>query len=100
MNDRSAIVDQRQRLLNRKQRSAHIQVEGLIDVLVGDLAQRERASLAGARKQDVDLALCSASPLEQSVEVVEIGHVTFTAGHVPADLLHGFIELLPASGPR
>ncbi len=37
--DRSAIVEQRQCLLNRKQRSARIQAEGRINVLLGHLAQ-------------------------------------------------------------
>src|ERR1700688_2347161 len=94
--DRSAIVEQRQRLLNRKQRSAHDQVEARIEVLLGNLAQFGGFTLACARKQDVDLALFPLDCVEQTVEVVEIGRVAAHAGHVPANQLDGLIErLLP-----
>ena len=39
---------------------------------------------AGARTQDVDLALFPLACVEQAVEVVEIGRVAAYAGHVPA----------------
>src|SRR5258708_1053648 len=73
--DRSAIVEQRQRLLNRKQRSARIQAEGRIKVLLGNLAQWQGLAPASAREQDVDLALFPLHYVEQTVEVVEIGCV-------------------------
>src|SRR5580658_6898079 len=92
--DRSAIVEQRQRLLNRKQRAARIQAEGRIEMLLGNFAQRDGFAHAGARVQDVDLALFSLDRIEQTVEVVEIGRVTAHAGHVPANQLDGLIELL------
>src|SRR4029077_9086180 len=85
-----------QRLLDRKQRSARIQAEGRIEVLLGDLAQWHGVALASAREQDVDLALFSLDRIEQTVEVVEICCVTAHAGHVPANQLDGLIErLLP-----
>jgi hypothetical protein len=53
-------------------------------------------ALAGAREQDVALALFPLDRIEQAVEVVEIGRVTAPAGHVPANQLDGLIErLLP-----
>jgi hypothetical protein len=54
-------------------------------VLLGDLPQRHGLAYAGAREQDVDLALFALNRLEQAVEVVEIGRVTLYAGHVPAN---------------
>src|ERR1700712_2632056 len=90
------MVEQRQRFLNRKQRSARIQAEGRIEVLLGNLSQWCGLALAGAREQDVDLALFSLDRIEQTVEVVEIGRVTAHSGHVPANQLDGLIErLLP-----
>src|SRR5258707_871596 len=46
----SCIVEQRQRLLNRKQRSGRIQTEGRIEVLLGNLAQRDGFARACARE--------------------------------------------------
>src|SRR6202011_2150539 len=80
----------------RKQRSASIQAEDRIEVLLGNLAQFDSLALAGAREQDVDPDLFPLDRIEQAVEVVEIGRVTAHAGHVPANQLDGFIErLLP-----
>jgi hypothetical protein len=47
---------------------------------------------AGARVQDVDLALDPLDRIEQAVEVVEIGRVASHAGHVPANQLDGLVE--------
>src|ERR1700733_9027358 len=94
--DRSAIVEQRQRLLNCKQRAAHVQAEGRIEVLFGNFAQWYGFARAGARVQDVDLALYPLDCIEQAVEVVEIGNVAAHSSHVPANQLDGLIErLLP-----
>src|ERR1700728_2411383 len=92
--DRRAIAEQRQCLLNREQRAAHIQIEGRIEVLLGDLTQRQWLALAGTREQDVDLALLALHRLEQTVQIVQIGCVTLDAGYIPANRLHGLIELL------
>src|SRR5580704_10677605 len=92
--DRSTIAEQRQRLLNRKQRAAHIQVEGRIEVLLGNLAQWQWLFLASAREQHVDLALLALDRIEQAVQIVQIGCVTAHARYVPANRLDGLIELL------
>ena len=53
---------------------------------------------AGARAQDVDLALFPLDCVEQTVEVVEIGRVAAHAGHVPANQPDGLVErLLPSA---
>src|SRR5262249_6556245 len=49
---------------------------------------------AGARVQDVDLALLSLDCVEQAVEVVEIGRVAANAGHGPANQPDGIVERL------
>src|SRR5579871_7073040 len=90
------MVEQRQRFLNRKQRSARNQAESRIEVLLSNLAQLGGFAHASAREQDVDLAPFPLDCIEQAVEVIEIGRVTAHGGHVPANQLDGLIErLLP-----
>src|ERR1700754_5033505 len=65
-------------------------------MLLGNLAQWDGFARAGARIQDVNLALFPLDCIEQAVEVVEIGRITAHAGHVPANQLEGLIKrLLP-----
>src|SRR5712664_1251955 len=63
-------------------------------MLLGNLAQWDGFARAGARVQDVDLALFPLDCIEQAVEVVEIGRVAAHAGHVPADQLDGLVQRL------
>src|ERR1700752_3263423 len=63
-------------------------------MLLGDLAQWGGVAHAGARVQDVDLALLPPNGFEQTVEVVEISRVAAHARHVAADQLDGLVELL------
>src|SRR6266700_5451996 len=63
-------------------------------MLLGNLAEWDGFTHAGARVQDVDLALFPLDRVEQTVEVVEMGRVAAHAGHVPANQLDGHIELL------
>src|ERR1700737_2282115 len=63
-------------------------------MLLGNLAQWDGFARAGARVQDVDLALFPLDCIEQAVEVVEIGRVAAHAGHVPADPLDGLVQRL------
>src|SRR3546814_8615243 len=51
--DRTAFAYQRQRLLDREDRPLHIDVEGLVDVRGGDLAELKLASPAGIGEDDV-----------------------------------------------
>src|SRR5438105_1495524 len=63
-------------------------------MLLGDLAHRGGVAHAGARVQDVDLALLPLSGFEQADEVVASSSVPATGGHVAADQLDGLVELL------
>src|SRR5882757_2690670 len=63
-------------------------------MLLGNLAQWDGFARAGARVQDIDLALFPLDRIEQAVELVEIGRVAAHAGHVPANQLDGLIERL------
>src|SRR5882724_11205929 len=65
-------------------------------MLLGNLAQWDGFAYAGARVQDIDLALFPLHCVEQAVEVVEIGRVAADAGHVSANQPDGLVErLLP-----
>src|SRR3982075_4128430 len=67
-------------------------------MLLGNFAQWDGFAPAGARVQDIDLALFPLDCVEQAVEVVEIGRVAAHAGHVPANQPDGLVErLLPSA---
>src|SRR5579863_767199 len=67
-------------------------------MLLGNFAQWQSFAHAGARVQDVDLALFPLDRVEQTVKVVETGRVAAHAGHVPANQPGSLVErlLLPA----
>src|SRR5450830_1632838 len=77
-NDRTALAHQRQRLLDREDRALHIGVEGFVNVLGGDLAERKRASRPGIGEDDVE---GSALGLHRRVESVEVGQIGDRALH-------------------
>ena len=90
--DGATIVEERQCFLHGEEGAAHVEVEGLIEVLLGDLAQRHGLAYAGACEQDVDAALLPLDCVEEAVEVVEIGRVSLDTGDVSADQLDGLVE--------
>ena len=63
-------------------------------MLLGNLAQFGGFARAGAREQNVDLALFPLDRIEQAVEVGEIGRVAAHADHVPANQPDGLVERL------
>jgi hypothetical protein len=69
---------QRQRLLDREDRTLHIGVEGFVNVLGGDLTERKLASRAGIGEDDVE---GSALGLNRGVESVEVGQIADRAPH-------------------
>src|SRR4029077_462795 len=92
--DGAVVVEERQRLLDGEERTAHVEVESLVEVLFGDLFERGQLTLASAGEEDVDFVPFAADGLVEAVEVREISGVALYAGDVPADELHGLIELL------
>ncbi len=85
--------------MHRKQRAARIQPEGRIEILFGDLTQRDGFTHSCAGVEDVNPALFAFDCIEQAVEVVEIGGVAAHAGDIAADRRDGFVErVLPAAG--
>ena len=92
------LAHQRQRLLDREDRTLHIGVEGFVNVLGGDLAERKRASRPGIGEDDVE---GSALGLHRRVESVEVGLIRDRALHragIGPEVGHSGVELfLPAA---
>src|SRR5262249_55452713 len=94
--DRAAVDDERQRLLAREARSAHVQVEGLVEVLLRHLTDRRVLAVAGAGEEDVDATLLAPDDVVEAAQVGEVPGVALDAGDVPSDRLHRGVELLLA----
>src|SRR3984957_7148564 len=96
--DRTARAHQRQRLLDREDRTLHIDVERFVDVLGGDLAELKLASHPGIGEDDVE---GSALGLHRRVEPVEVGQVGNRALHragIGPEFCHSGVErFLPAA---
>src|SRR5262249_46384089 len=76
-----------------------VDVEHLVEVLLGDLSKRGDRQDAGVGEQDVEAALLPLHRGEQPVEVRKVRDVALHAGDVLADLCYRFIEFrLAASG--
>jgi len=96
--DRASVAQEWQRLLRGEQRRPGVQVEGLVEVLLGDVPELLRLDPTGVGDQDVQLALLLQHRLEQAVEVGGAGSVAPHGGHVVADqcLRLGQLGLPPA----
>jgi len=78
--------------LDREDRALHIGVEGFVNVLGGDLAERKRASRPGIGEDDIE---ASALGLHRSVEPVEVGLIRDRALHragIGPELHHSGVE--------
>jgi hypothetical protein len=92
--DRSAVDHERERLLHGEERSADVQVEGPVEVLLRHLADRRELTVARAGEEDVDPTPRALHRLVEPVEVGEIPGVALDPGHVPADRAYRVVELL------
>src|SRR6202041_679791 len=96
--DRTALAHQWQRLLDREDRTLHIDIEGFVDVLGGDLAELKLASHPGIGENDVK---GPALLLHRRVESVEVGLIRDRALHragIGPEVGHSGVELfLPAA---
>ncbi len=98
--DRTALAHQRQRFLDREDRALHVGIEGFVDMLGGDLAERKRPSRPGIGENDIEGA---ALGLDRRVEPVEVGLVgnraLYRAG-IGAEVGRWRYRALPAGGRR
>src|SRR6202140_2805418 len=96
-NDRATILQQRQCLLHRKQRSPYIDVEQLVEMLFGDGPERNKFANAGVGENNIDSPLHLGDGLVETVKVGQFGNVSLNARNVAADCLYGLVEFLLAT---
>jgi hypothetical protein len=97
----TVVVEERQCFLHGEKSAAYVEIESLVEVLLGDLFQRGEFTLAGAGEEDIDFAPFALNGLVEAVEVGEISGVALYAGNVLADEFHGLIEfILPTSSDK
>ena len=80
----------------REQRALHVEIEKLVEMLLGEACQGSEFADAGIGDQDIDLSF-RLHGLVESIEVLQFGGVSPNACNVAADRLHGLVELLLAT---
>ena len=93
----AVVVEERERLLHGEERPAHVEVEGLVEVLLGDLIEFGEFAATGTGEEDVDLAFFAFDCLVETVEIGQVGGIALNTGNVFADKFHGLIELVLAA---
>ena len=73
--------------MNSEQRTFHIRIEGLIEVLFGNSAYWSRAAAAGVRVDDIEPPFFAFDLCEEFVEVIEVRGVGFDGCYVAAQKL-------------
>src|ERR1700686_3885426 len=93
-NDRATILQERQCLLHRKQRSPHIDVEKFVEMLFGDGPKGNKFANAGIGENNIDSAFHLGNGLVKTIKVGKFGNVALNARNIAADFLHGLVEFL------
>jgi hypothetical protein len=82
--------------LHREQRALHIEIEKLVEMLLGEGCQGSEFADAGIGDQHIDLSL-RLHGLVEAIEVRQFGDVSPNACNLTADRLHGFVKFLLAA---
>src|ERR1700691_26278 len=93
-NDRATILQERQRLLHRKQRSSDVDVEQLVEMLFRDGPEWDKFANPGVGENNIESPLHLGYGLVEPVKVGQFGNVSLNAGYIGADCLHGLVEFL------
>src|SRR5580704_9457791 len=96
-NDRATVLQERQCLLHRKQRSPYIDVEQLVEVLFGDCPEGNKFAHPGVGENNIESPLHVCDGLVETIKVIEFGDVSLNAINVAAESLYGFVEFLLAT---
>src|ERR1700688_1944047 len=96
-NDRATILQERQGLLHRKQRSPYIDVEQLVEMLFGDGSEGNKFANAGVGENNIESPLHLRDSLVETIKVGQFGNVSLNAKNVAADRLYGLVEFLLAT---
>ena len=60
-------------LLHREQQAAHVGIEGLVEMLLGDLAEATKFVIPGVDRQHVGMSCLVLNRRVNAVEVAEVG---------------------------
>src|SRR6202166_1628695 len=87
-NDRATILQERQCLLHREQRSPHIDVEQLVEMLFGDGPKGDKFANAGVGENNIDAPLHLGDGRVETIKVGQFGNVSLKARKVAVDWLY------------
>src|SRR6266404_3042417 len=90
--DRPAVVQKRQGLLDREGQAARVDRKDLVVAFLRRLGERVRIDDARPGEQDVDLALLPGDLGVEPVEIGEVGHVTLHCGDTAADQRYRLVQ--------
>jgi hypothetical protein len=91
--DRRPACEQGQRLLHREEQPLHVAVEGLVEVRLGDLPQRDELAAARVGEEDVDPALLLLDDRVEPIEVCQDRDIALDPGDPRPERLHRRVEL-------
>src|SRR6266481_865995 len=84
--------------MHREQRSPHIDVEQLVEMLLGHGPKGKKFANASVGENNIDSAFHLRNGLVKTIKVGEFGNVALNARHIAPDCLHSLVEfLLPSA---
>src|SRR5207247_173200 len=96
-NNRSAVIQQRQRFLDCEVRSLDVDVKLLVVQRLGRIRKRREFCHARVHKQDINLAELLLNFRVQLVDVCQLGHVRLHCQYAVADRFYCLVQRLLAS---
>src|SRR5579859_615465 len=100
-NDGGPILQKRQCLLHRKERSFYIDVEEFVEMLLGDGLKGNKFANARIGENNIDLPLRLRDGFVKTVEVGHFGNVSLHARDAAPNCFYGLVEFfLPAPGDK
>src|SRR5580658_112750 len=96
-NDGAAIVQEGQSFLNREECALYIDIEQLVKMFFGDVAEGDEFADAGVGEDNIDSALHFADCLVETIKISHFGDVSLNTRRIAADCLHGLVEFLLAA---
>src|ERR1700722_3151504 len=96
-NDGAAIVQQGQSFLNREECALYNDIDQLVEMFFGDVAEWDEFADAGVGEDNIDSPLHFANCHVEKVKIGHFGDVALNTGRIGPNCLHGLVELLLAA---
>src|SRR5580658_7109666 len=96
-NDGAAIVQEGQSFLNREECALYVDIEQLVEMFFGDVAEGNEFADAGVGEDNIDSSLHFSDGLVEKIKIGHFGNVALNAGRIGTDCFHGLVELLLAA---